>query len=176
MLRLDQMTIEQLRDEVTYWRENLACLTKAALRDYDVALKAGDDAATYALCGFQGLLSERSGLLNAALNGSYFQTCEACSADIRPGQYVVYYQDVGEVHADCAGAVPDQLREGGRIPLSADELHLEDGEPAPADPHLTVTVSDLLFDEEAIEAIAQRAAATVRREHDRHAEPQTEDA
>lgn len=48
--------------------------------------------------------------------------CSVCAKPIPPSSPVRYYDDVGEVHAICGGATPEQAVAGGRIPVDPDEF------------------------------------------------------
>lgn len=48
--------------------------------------------------------------------------CSVCAKPIPPSSPVRYYDDIGEVHAICGGATPEQAVGGGRIPVDPDEF------------------------------------------------------
>jgi DNA (cytosine-5)-methyltransferase 1 len=64
--------------------------------------------------------------------------CSVCARPVWPLSPVRYYDDVGEVHAICGGATPDQNKAGGRIKVDPDEF----SGPGPAPEYIEVYLSD----------------------------------
>ena len=158
MRRIETMTVEELREEVNFWRQNAACWLSSALfatAEGAMGLKAWRYNRSP---GRQ--VRELSSVLGEALTGEgMFPGCEGCGKPVKPGELVVSFEDVGEMHARCAGASGDQLRDGGRIPVPLESLSLEEGEAPPDDPALSVYASSDLYTPEHIEAFVTEGRA-----------------
>ncbi len=145
--RIEAMSPDELREEVSHWRQTFACYLSDALRAVEDPAAAKHWRREHSP---GRRVRELAAVLAQALTGEeMFPSCERCGSPVKPGQLVVRFDDVGEVHAACAGAEADQLHEGGRIDVPAEMCVLEEGEPAPADPHLPIfTASDLYTPEQ----------------------------
>lgn len=176
MLTPDTMTDQQLRDEVHYWRAAVACHIGVAIAAYDNPPTDPEYARHLRERDLSGWVS----YLSDALEGAYHPLCEGCLEPVRPGDPVICYADVGEVHADCNGKA---YKVGDRIPVDLDSLDLEEGETPPVDPHFTVYAASAFYDTDRLAANLETGrAALLRIRADREAaqaaqpQPLTEEA
>ena len=155
-------------EEVAFWRENAA----AQMDTLYIHLKAAPDAPLPEyLADPWRRLRELHGMLDDALMGrTAAQTCECCGRPVRVGDPVIS-SNVGDIHAACMGAKPEQIA-AGSMPCDPEMLDLEmmedaEAEKARADPRLAITIHGPLYTPEAMrdamirtgQLLAARAAA-----------------
>jgi hypothetical protein len=157
---IETMTAEELREEVNFWRQNVACWLGAALQAAESSVNPAVLADYRRWNSPPHRVRELTHVLREALTGEeMFQSCEGCAKPVKPGQLVVTFEDVGEMHAECAGAPADQLYVGGRIPVPLESLELEPGEEPPADPAMHVHASQDLYTPDRIERFVAEGEA-----------------
>lgn len=120
---MTEQTIEELREEVEYWRRDAVARAWSAAVMVEAAMEKGDDqeAAIY-----------RVGQLSAALNAirdaeakQWHSTCEGCGKALRTGQLVHPYEDGVTVHVNCddpASAKADEHSQVYDDGFSPDEM------------------------------------------------------
>lgn len=161
-LTVGDLTRDQLRDEVSYWRQNAAAQVQMALAELNQQPTPEQPPWRYSV---ERRLREQVANLGCALRGDLFESCGACPEPIRPGDPVVQYEDVGEVHARCAGASPSDI-EAGRIAVPFDALNTEDLTEeeiaaARADPHMRIYPSEPYYTEARITEVHARGREKV---------------
>lgn len=117
---VESLTLEQLRDEVTYWRQDAAARLLMALALAKAAEIKGEEDRC-AQITVSTIFPTRAALSNA-LNGEvYWPVCEGCSSPVHPGDAVYAYEDGGEGHCDC-----DQPQMADPLPENAYRHQLDE--------------------------------------------------
>ena len=141
-----------LLQERQYWRETAAANIStmiAALNNSPPRLRVPGPQVPKAAVVAE--LREWTLALDGALSGSLGHVdCEICGHPVWPGQLVVAYSDVGEVHATCAGVPADQLHHGGAVKLHPDEIPAPEPGAPPHPGYMSVYVSETLYTDDAI--------------------------
>lgn len=143
--------------EIRYWRANQALMIERAMR----YVSASQTPATVADSIMNMLKPDLAAMAEVLEGNVHLGFCEPCGQPIKRGQLITHYNDVGDVHAECAGAEPDQMVAGGKIPLTLADLDLEEGEEPPKDPHLLVSVAEDFLNAERIVEIMNQANAVI---------------
>lgn len=142
MAKVSELTEDQLRVEVAFWRANAAATLNALMAHADrIAREGGEDGARYVRVN---MIMPQRAALEEALSGEdlHESHCgEGCGKPILDGEYVVYFEDVGELHANCDAPTerPDNM--GG------------DEESPPVDQH-----RDFFTDEKVAQVLAKAIA------------------
>ncbi len=98
------LTVEQLREEVEFWRANSAAFLWSMKIGVEAARVRGQhDFATIIEVNY---MMPHATALELALGGEYHETCEACTKPLLRGQLVFQNTDGGELHAACLGGQP----------------------------------------------------------------------
>lgn len=159
---IDVLTVEELRDEVWYWRTDAAArlfFLMDAVKVTSPRANAGREARRH-LAGLIETLSE-------ALRGEYHPACFCCAEPIRPGDAVISDVTEGEMHAECpAPGERSTFRPGGKVfmepeSIVIDEDHPEGGDPALKPDHLVAHEASRLYTHEQIVAKLETARAVL---------------
>lgn len=158
--KIDDLSLEQLRDEVWFWRTDAAArlfFRMGEVRDTKVTTKAGWEARRR----LSGLIES----LSDALAGKYHPECFACLQPIRPGDAVITDVTEGGMHAECpVDGQPSTAKPGDKIfmdpeSIVIDEDHPEGGEAREKPDHLVAHAASRLYSEEQIVAKVEAARA-----------------
>jgi len=146
-----------LMDERHFWRESAAANINSLVHALDGEHRPRVPGPKVPASAIRAELREWSHTLNEALAGELgHQFCVGCGHAVKAGDLVIYFDDEGEAHARCMGVPEDQMRPGGRIPLSPAEIPEPDpGEP-PHPGYAEVFESSPLYTAEQIARIAER--------------------
>ncbi len=125
-MKPEDMSLQQLRDEVAYWRAEARASLHFALTDARMAADKGDHERAEDI--IRDRLRQSAGSLESALNGEIHMLCEACGKPLRDGQLTIASDDTNDVHAECMGATPENLATGG-IWVDPQSIVTWDGEP-----------------------------------------------
>lgn len=146
-----------LLEERQHWREGAACHISDLMR----TIEHPDQRRGRGIGSLLRDLKEQVACLDAAMTGDFHDHCEGCGYQVRPGELVISFEDIGEAHAACVGVDPDQLFDGGRQPVDPDSIVVEDGE-EPPEPFATVYRSSGLYTDEQIAERLERGRALLR--------------
>lgn len=162
---VDQLTIEQLRDEVWFWRTDAAARLYFRMDDVKqtrATTHAGREARRH-LAGDAETLSD-------ALTGRYHPECFACALPIFPGHAVISDVNEGEMHAECPAEGRERTIKPGdkvfmdRESIVTDEDHPEGGELADKPDHIVAHAASRLYSDEQIAARLDAARALLNAE------------
>lgn len=136
----DTMSVEDLRDEVWFWRDNAA----ATLVQEIVKLRMLEEGGRRGVVRKRRSIQSVADLLEAALFGDVNATCFACGLPIRAGDACISDVEGGEMHAEC----PDSgrastLKPGDKVFVDPDSIVWEGEGPKPD--HLIAHACERLF-------------------------------
>lgn len=137
-----------LTDEVHYWREHAAC-------ELDELMRALDRRAAPKAFLVARIHNAYLGLRDA-LAGEFYERCEGCGEQIRPGQIEIPCTDVRS-HADCSGK--EGIKAGDQVRMDPASIEVPEGEP-PSD-HVVAFETQPLFTAAQIQERVQRAHAVL---------------
>lgn len=144
--KVEDLTLDELRDEVWLWRTDAAARLYGRMDDVRKSsprARAGREARRH-LCGDVETLSD-------ALAGVYDPICFACLLPIKPGDAVICDVDEGEMHAACpVDGQPSTAKPGDKIYMEPesiviDEDHPEGGDPALKPDHIVAHEASRLY-------------------------------
>lgn len=102
MRKVEDLSEQELRDEVRAWRADAAARLNA-LGAWELSLRRGLDDDTACYVRVNCIRPSVAALQSHMVDGDYAeQTCgEGCGKPIRDGEWVYHFDDVGEIHVDC---------------------------------------------------------------------------
>lgn len=157
--KVEDLTLEQLRDEVWLWRTEATArlfFTMGEVEASSPRSRVGHDA--------RRRLNAEVETLSDALAGNYHPSCFVCGFSIRPGDAVLTDVNEGEMHAECPQheGGPQAAAPGDKIYMDPesiviDEDHPEGGDPALKPDHLVAFAAGRLYSDEQIVAKIEAA-------------------
>lgn len=113
--------IAQLREEVAFWRRDAVARAWSAAVHFEAAASSGDaDRAAWIKVGS---LDPALFAIRDADAQYWHMCCEGCGKPLLTGHFVVHYEDVGAVHADCDN--PTSKTEGEHVTIYDDGFSAE---------------------------------------------------
>lgn len=124
----DTMSLEDLRDEVWFWRTEAA----ASLHERRIQLRLARERGGRGVGLLKREIERLRALLTSALAGELHEGCPACGEPIRPGDACLSDVEMGQMHAMCPiGGRVSTVRPGDRVYMEPEAIVWEGEGPKP---------------------------------------------